>query len=217
VYHARAISRHKREAEKVQSMKSHRIVRSGLLAMIAAIALAAAAGTPSRGGNVMHSTMPAGYDVVVLKPSHTNVSLMGLIECPELEGVQSVSEGTHKKLVSADGDTLKHFPQRFSFRITASLRKILMDGPVAMVDADDEPHQLLLNLKFRIRAYNGLESHEIIPESVEMIGMPADVPYDERVYRIHFNNVDLPITARLVVEILTPQGELLTHFPFSPL
>jgi hypothetical protein len=198
-------------------MKSNRIARSGLLAIIAALGLAAVAGTVSRVGAGMHSTMPAGYDVVVLKPSGANLSLMGLVECPELEGVQSVSKGSSKKLVSAGGDTVRHFPQRFSFRITASLRKMLLDRPVASVDVADEPHQLLLNLKFRIRAYNGLESHEIVPESVEMIGMPADVPYDERVYRINFNNVDLPITARLVVEILTPQGELLTHFPFSPL
>jgi hypothetical protein len=134
-----------------------------------------------------------------------------------LEGAQSASEGTHKRLVSADGDTIRHFPQRFSFRITASLRKMLIDRPVQSVDVSDEPHDLLLNLKFRIRAYNGLEAHEIAAESVEMIGMPADVPYDERVYRINLNNVDLPITARLVVEILTPQGELITHFPFSPL
>jgi hypothetical protein len=142
---------------------------------------------------------------------------MGLVECPDLEGVQSVSEGSHKKLVSADGDTIRHFPRRFSFRITASLRKMLMDRPAVSVNAGDEPRQLLLNLKFRIRAYNGLESHEIVPESVEMIGMPADIPYDERVYRINLNNVDLPITARLVIEIRTPQGELLAHFPFIPL
>jgi hypothetical protein len=45
--------------------------------------------------------------------------------------------------------------------------------------------------------------------------MPADVPYDERVYRINVNRVDLPITARMVVEVRTAQGELLTHFPFS--
>jgi hypothetical protein len=198
-------------------MKSHRIARSGLLAMIAAFALAAVAGTASRVSNAMRSTMPAGYDVVVLKPSGASLSLMGLIECPELEGMQSVSEGTHKKLVSSDGDAISHFPQRFSFRITASLRKIMFDGPVASVDIGDEPQQLLLNLKYRIRAYNGLEEHEIVPESVEMIGMPADVPYDERVYRITLNNVDLPITARLVVEVRTPQGELLTHFCFSPL
>jgi len=185
--------------------------------MIAAFGLAAIAGTAPRGGNGMHPTMPAGYAVMVLKPSGANLSLMGLIECPELEGAQSISEGANKKLVSADGDTIRHFPQRFSFRITASLRKMLLDAPVAAVDVGDDPHELLLNLKFRIRAYNGLETHEIVPESVEMIGMPADVPYDERVYRINLNNVNLPITARLVVEVRTPQGELLTHFPFSPL
>ena len=196
-------------------MKTHRIVRSGALAIIAAFGLAAIAGTAPRGGTGMHPTLPAGYDVLVLKPSGVNLALIGLIECPELEGAQSVLEGTHKKLISADGDTIRHFPKRFSFRITASLRKMLIDQPVASVNVGDEPHQLLLNLKFRIRAYNALESHEIVPESVEMIGMPADVPYDERVYRINLNNVDLPTTARLVVEIRTRRGELLTHFPFS--
>jgi hypothetical protein len=206
-----------REAGKVQGMKSHRIARSGVLAIIAAFGLAAIAGNAPRGGNGLHPNIPAGYDVVVLKPSGANLSLMGLIECPVLEGAQSVSQGSNKKLVSADGDTIRHFPQRFSFRITASLRKMLIDRPVTSVDVSEEPHELLLNLKFRIRAYNGLEAHEIVPESVEMIGMPADVPYDERVYRINVNNVDLPITARLVVEILTPQGGLITHFPFSPL
>jgi hypothetical protein len=196
-------------------MKSHCIARSGVLAIIAAFGLAAIAGNAPRGGNGLHPNMPAGYDVVVLKPSGANLSMMGLIECPELEGAQSVSEGANKKLVSADGDTIRHFPRRFSFRITASLRKMLMDRPVASVDVSDEPQELLLNLKFRIRAYNGLENHEIVPESVEMIGMPAEVPYDERIYRINVNNVDLPITARLVVEVRTPQGEMLTHFPFS--
>jgi hypothetical protein len=196
-------------------MKSHRIARGGLLAIVAAFGLAAIAGNAPRGSNGLHPNMPAGYDVVVLKPSGANLSMMGLIECPELEGAQSVAEGARKKLVSADGDTVRHFPRRFSFRITASLRKMLMDRPVTAVDVTDVPQELLLNLKFRIRAYNGLENHEIIPESVEMIGMPADVPYDERVYRINVNNVDLPITARLVVEVRTPKGELLTHFPFS--
>jgi hypothetical protein len=198
-------------------MTSHRIARSGVLAIVAAFGLAAIAGNAPRGGSGMRPAMPAGYDVVILKPSGANLVLMGLIECPELEGAQSVSEGVNKKLVSADGDTIRHFPQRFSFRITASLRKMLMDRPVASVDVSDEPHELLLNLKFRIRAYSGLENHEIVPESVEMIGMPADVPYDERVYRVNLNNVNLPITGRLVVEVRTPQGELLTHFPFSPL
>ncbi|HEY1528294.1 MAG TPA: hypothetical protein VGH51_18870 [Candidatus Angelobacter sp.] len=199
-------------------MKSHRIALSGLLVAFAGFGLAALAGAQSSvGGSAMHGNTPAGYDVVVLKPSGANLSLMGLIECPELEGAQHVSAGSNRKLVSADGGAIKQFPQRFSFRITASLKKIVLDGPATSANVSDDPRDLLLKLKFRIRAYNGLEVHQIAPESVEMIGVPADVPSDERIYRITLNNVRLPITDRLVVEILTPQGEVLTHFPFSPL
>ena len=163
----------------------------------------------------MHSAMPAGYDVMVLKPSGVNLSLMGLIECPELEGAQHVAEGSKRRLVSANGDTITEFPQHFSFRITASLRKLVIDGPVASVNVPDDPQELLLKLKFRIRAYSGLQSREIVPETIEMIGMPADVPYDERIYRINVNAGSIAITDRLVIEILSPEGERLTHFPFS--
>jgi hypothetical protein len=90
-----------------------------------------------------------------------------------------------------------------------------VEGPNTSVDVADDPQALLLKLKFRIRAYNGLQVREIVPQSVEMIGMPADVPYDERVYRINIDAGNLPITDRLVIEIFSPQGELLTHFPFS--
>jgi len=163
----------------------------------------------------LRSTMPAGYDVMVLKPSKATLSLMGLIECPELEGAQQVAEGTHKRLVSAEGETIKEFPRRFSFRITASLRKIFVEVPGTSIDVADDPQELLLKLKFRIRAYHALEVREVVPQSVELIGMPADVPYDERVYRINIDTGKIPITDRLVVEIFSPQGELLTHFPFS--
>jgi hypothetical protein len=198
-------------------MNARRIALSGFLLIVAGFVLDAAAVIAQKATPGMHSTLPAGYDVVVLKPSKANLSLIGLIECPELEGAQRVAEGSHRKLVSADGDSIKEFPQRFSFRITASLRKVLIDGPATSVDVGDDPQQLLLKLKFRIRAYDGLDVQEIVPQSIEMIGMPADVPYDERVYRINVSVGSLPITDRLVVEIFSPEGELLTHFPFSPL
>jgi hypothetical protein len=188
---------------------------SGLLLIVAGFALAAAAGNAPRHMPGLRSTMPAGYDVMVLKPSKATLSLMGLIECPELEGAQQVAEGTHKRLVSAEGETIKEFPRRFSFRITASLRKIFVEVPGTSIDVADDPQELLLKLKFRIRAYHALEVREVVPQSVELIGMPADVPYDERVYRINIDTGKIPITDRLVVEIFSPQGELLTHFPFS--
>ena len=198
-------------------MNGRGITLSGLVLVVACFALVAAAGNSQKIVPGLRSHIPAGYDVIVLKPSKATLSLIGLIECPELEGAQHVAEGVRKRLVLADGGTIKEFPQRFSFRITASLRKVFIDGPVTSVVINDDPQKLLLNLKFRIRAYDGLEVREIVPQSVEMIGMPADVAYDERVYRINVNAGNLPITDRLVVEIFSPHGELLTHFPFSPL
>lgn len=161
--------------------------------------------------------MPAGYDIVVLKPSGASLSLMGLIECPELEGAQHVSAGTKAKIVSADGERMVKFPHHFNFRITASLRKTILDIPVDSVNVLDDPHDLLLKLRFRVKAYHGLEVREVIADSVELIGMPADVPYDERVYRISVDIGDAAITDRFVIDILTPEGELLAHFPFTVL
>lgn len=196
-------------------MNVRRTTLYGLLLMVAGFALVAAARSTPRQMPGLRSNLPAGYDVMVLKPSKATLSLIGLIECPELEGAQHVAEGSHKRLVSADGETIKEFPQRFSFRITASLRKIFMEGPATSIELAEDPQELLLKLKFRIRAYNGLQVREIAPQSIEMIGMPADVPYDERVYRINISTEKLPITDRLVVEIFSPQGQLLTHFPFT--
>ena len=173
-----------------------RAILSGLLLIVAGFAVAAAARNSPKPVSGMHSNMPAGYAVMVLKPSKATLSLIGLIECPELEGAQHVAEGLHKKLVSADGTAVRQFPQRFSFRITASLRKIFIEGPDSSVDVAGDPQELLLNLKFRIRAYNGLQAREIVPQSIEMIGVPADVPYDERVYRINIDTGNLPITDR---------------------
>ena len=194
-------------------MNAHRIALSGLILIAAGFSFAAK--TTPREQPGMRSTMPAGYEVMILKPSKAILSLIGLIECPELEGAQHVSAGLRKKLVSADGGTVKVFPQRYSFRITASLRKVFLDGPLTSVAVSDDPQELLLNLKFRVRAYSGLQSREIIPQSVEMIGMPADVPYDERIYRINVNTGNAPVTDRLVVEIFSPHGDLLAHFPFT--
>jgi hypothetical protein len=215
VYHGAARSRQMRKPEQGLPFMNAFRHAAVLLPIIAGFGMAAVAGNPWKTGPGLHSAMPAGYEVVVLKPSRATLSLMGLIECPELEGAQHVSQGLSAKLVYANGATIKKFPRLFSFRITASLRKVVLDGPQESVEVAGDPHELLLRLGFRIRVYDGLKAREIAPESVEMIGMPAYVPYDERVYRVKVNVANLPITDRFVIEIMSPQGEVLTHFIFT--
>lgn len=158
---------------------------------------------------------PAGETVLMLKPAGATLSILGLIECPELEGAQRVAEGEHAKMISADGASITKFPQHFSFRVTASLRKIVLSDPEDVVMTTEHPQDFLLKMKFRMRAFNGIHVREIEPESVQMIGVPEDVPYDERIYRISFDVKDLPITDRLILDILSPKGENLTHFTFD--
>ncbi len=165
--------------------------------------------------DVFHTNTPAGYEVIELEPSGSTLSLLGLVECREVEGAQHKADGSHGKVVNADGETLSHFPRHFSFRITASLRRTLLENASYKLVTNEDPQNLLLKLGFRLKMYDGLKMRELTPESVQMIGVPADVPYDERVYRVSFDVGDLPVTNRVVLEVLSPEGERLTRFHFE--
>lgn len=162
-----------------------------------------------------HSATPAGYDVLLLKPGGAVLSFLALIECPDLEGAQQIAEGEHSRIVNTNGKPLAHFPRNFSFRITVSLRKTLLVEPTATFNSSEEPQDLLLKLKFRLKAHHALEVREMQPDDVRMIGVPADIPYDERVYRVSFNVEELPASDRCVLEVLAPNGERLTRFHFD--
>lgn len=166
-------------------------------------------------GVVFHASTPAGYDVVTVKPGGAVLSFLGLIECPALEGAQQIATGVNAGIVDADGAPLRHFPRSFSFRITASLRKTLLVDPTDTVNSMELPEDLLLKLKFRLRAYHGLDVRDIPPESVQMIGVPADITSDERIYRVSFTVDKLPVTDRCVLEVLSPDGERLAKFHFD--
>jgi hypothetical protein len=185
----------------------------------AGILASAMAGAAGRGqletGPGLHSAMPAGYTVVRLQPSGADVAVLGLIECPEVEGARHVSQGLNSKIVTAGGIQLKHFPDHFSFRITVSLRKTLIEGPSDTVMTTDDPEQFLVKLGFKLKVYHGLETYEVAPQSVKMIGVPAEVASDERVFRVSFEIANLPVSDRVVLLVLSPEEEPITHFSFA--
>jgi len=213
VYHAAPGLCHFRLRLEI-SVKALRGFRFRLIGITLVSALWAVGGTPTnpRIGPGLHGAMPAGYRVVTLKPSGATVAVIGLIECPELEGAQQVSQGLAAKIVSAQGVTLQEFPQNLSFRVTATLRKTLIEPPDGEFATTEDPQEFLMKLWFRLKVYDGLEMHEIQPQSVTMIGVPPDIPYDERVYRVTYDVGKLPVTDRLILEVLSPEGEKLMHF-----
>jgi hypothetical protein len=193
------------------------VLYAGLCLLAASLAGAQLAprGATTISGPGLHATTPAGYSVIQLNPSGALVSLLALIECPELEGAQHVSEGLNATIVSAEGVPMEHFPRHFSFRVTASLRKTVLDPPEYTVVTGEEPRQFLLKLGFRLKIYDGLNMREVEPKTVTLIGVPADISYDERVFRLTFDVGELPLSDRLVLEALSPEGERLAHFCFG--
>jgi len=162
-----------------------------------------------------HTITPTGYNIVQLRPSGRTVELLAVVECPEIEGMKQLSEGLNAKVITTQGVPLEHFPRHFSFRVTATLRRLILEPPERIIDSEEAPQQFLLHLQFRLKAYNGLRMDLIEPEAVTLIGVPQDVAYDERVFRIQFDVDDLPVTERVVLEAVSPQGETLSHFPFG--
>lgn len=196
-------------------MKSAKILRIGFLGGAIVLLCAFVAASSWHTTPLFHSSIPAGYDVLRIQPTGAVLSFLGLIECPELEGAQQIAEGTNAKIIDADGKRLIYFPRNFSFRITATLRKTVLAEPTDSFDIPEDPKDLLLQLKFRLKTYHGLATREIQPESVQIIGVPADVPAEERIYRVNFSVDDMPVSDRCVLEVLSPSGERLTRFHFD--
>lgn len=196
-------------------LKALRSVASGLAAF-AIFAGPLTLARPRQESQPTFSTItPAGYEVITLKPSGTIVAVLGLIECPEVEGARHVAEGLQSRIISAAGTPLASFPRRFNFRVTATLRKTILDNPSRSVVTAEDPRQFILHLGFRLKVYNGLEKQELAPQSVEQAGMPDDITYDERVFRVAFDVGERRITDRFVLEVFSPEGELLARFHFE--
>lgn len=196
-------------------MEALRSATARLVILAMLVAPAALSGAPQEGQAEFRAITPAGYEVITLKPSGATLAVLGLIECPEVEGAHSVAEGVRSKVMSAAGAPMTSFPRRFSFRVTATLRKTIQDDPSHSISTGEDPRQFILGLGFRLRVYNGIDRQELAPQSVEQVGMPEDISYDERVYRVSFDVGERPVTSRFVLEVFSPQGERLARFHFE--
>src|SRR5207237_1969727 len=92
-----------------------------------------------------------------------------------------------------------------------SLRSELTDSPWPVAWQADAPG-FLRALRFRLIIHHELTSTTIEPDAIKNIGVPDDVPYDERIYRLNFTLPEVPVTDRLVLETHTSDGALVCKF-----
>ncbi len=197
------------------------VLVGGLLAFLtlaSPIAMHAGSPSPSSRSEVSNDSfqdrIPLGIVSLFARPVRRTLYVMGTARSAAFRGWRPTQGDRWRPVEHADGTPVTQFPRRLSFRVTASA--LLPDMPSVdrdLLDGVSDLNALLISLGFRLKIFHGLDVTAVEPDAIEMIGMPADVPYDERVYRIGFI-LPRPVSIddRLVLEVLDSNGERLCKF-----
>ena len=157
---------------------------------------------------------PLGADAIRLMPANKILGLMVSVESAKLRNARVLNVEGRKVVEGGDGNEIKNYPDDLSFRVTITDTPKNLESLPMTVDTKVGPGELSTNLRFKLHRFSGLESEDFKPEKSEMIGMPANVPYNERIYRVKFKTGEFSIDDRLMLEILAPDGTRIAKFHF---
>ncbi len=163
-----------------------------------------------------HSAVPLGSDSFIINGGKNGIVLMATALTPELEGWRRIGDGRRTYVLTREGSHPHQYPSEVQFRVTASGRTdVTPDADPLKVESELDLNDYLLRLHFRMRVFHGLHVKVVEPSEVRVIGVPADVPYNERIYKVSFRLPRVPVTDRMLLEVLSPEGERLARFHFE--
>jgi hypothetical protein len=200
---------------------SHPLSKILLFAMAAFVVLSglAVSARPSGPGEdqvpdfSFRAPVPLGVEAFQLRPVGRKCFIMASVVNPALDGVHVVRELHGGSVTGPDGTPMPEYPAVLEFRVTASaMNDDLLGFEYENVEGVQNVNKFLLNLRFHLKIYRGLHMTVLRPVNVKLIGVPADQAFDERVYSLAFNTADIPVDARIVLEVLAPTGERLARF-----
>lgn len=149
--------------------------------------------------------VPLGHDAVVLGESKVRVQFSAT--------VLAAREVLDRARWNASGlKQRQKMSGALMLRVTAETRPGYMHSDGYPVDSAADANAFMLGLTFRARVCRGLEHRTVQPRETRQIGMPADVPYDERVFNVIFDLKDVEPDERIMFEVLSPQGERVAKF-----
>ncbi len=190
-------------------------VRKALIGALAFVFCTAAIAAPpaDSAGKELHALLPLGAESFRIGPQRQPFAVLATAEVPSFEGVTLLGDRGKRQLLDRNGQPIRAYPERMAFRVTASGRvKLFTDDPPYNLESPAELESLLRSLTFQLKIFHRLQLSTQEPLSVRMIGVPADVPYDERVYQVQFALPAVPIDDALVLEVLLPDGSRLCKF-----
>ncbi len=161
-----------------------------------------------------HALIPLGAEAYDVQGQDWKgvMTLLASAESPGFEGISRRSVDSRDILFLPDGRRLERYPSKISFRLTASYRSRFAETSPFPIAAEGQQNDYLLNLKFRIVVFDGLRQSIVQPEAVEMIGVPGELSYDERIYRVSVDLAKVPLRDRVVFEVHDANGGRICKF-----
>jgi hypothetical protein len=184
------------------------------LLMVALLAVPAAGSGAAPAEMVLHTLIPLGNVSFTLDGHRNPLHFWATAQSASFEGWRIVGDGRARALLSPNGEAVRYYPRALDFRVTASASgnpALELEHPLPL-QVSSPLDDYLRNLQFRLKIFRGLHARVVQPTAVKMIGMPADVPYDERIFRVSFELPMVPIQDRMVLEVLAPDGERICKF-----
>ncbi|HUQ49784.1 MAG TPA: hypothetical protein VM056_03635 [Terriglobales bacterium] len=185
-----------------------RLVVAGLL-----LALVLTASGQQRQESVFRTITPMGGDTVQLMPAKARLQILASMESKELEGVRQIRDGEDEFLRGPDGSAFKWYPKDLKFRFSIGSSLVAIEKNPIHFETADAVNDFQATLRFQLKIFTGLKSEVLTPVETKMIGMPASVPYDQRIYSVRFQLPnELPARERMRLEVLDRYGNLVTKF-----
>jgi hypothetical protein len=205
-----------RLARTARFLSCHKLLARGAVALLLLMeGLSLQAQTPDSIEQVFQSRIPLGAEALRLGSSGKVLYLLAMAEAEEFAGWHYIRREGRASLTDASGASVQVYPEVIRFRVTASTRKDLLSVVPYPISEPADVNAFLLDLRFQLKLFRGLAQKVILPESTEQIGVPGDVPSEERIYQVTFALPHVPITDRCLLEVYSPGGERLARFPLQ--
>lgn len=158
------------------------------------------------------AVMSLGSDSILLQPAKQRLNMLLTVECPGMEKIVVRGEGPARTASYSDGTPVRFYPQGISFRFTIGARTATDEEAPNEFETNVTADHFQSTLHFRLKVFHGTHTQVYEPTDVSMLGIPADIPYNERIYHFSFKVKDIPVEDRMMLEILDEHGDRVGKF-----
>ena len=158
------------------------------------------------------AVMLLGSDSILLQPANQKLNMLLSVECPDFDRYVVTGQGRERKVADSDGNSIEYYPRELNFRFTIGSHSASDETEPNEFETKIPIDRFQSNLHFRLKVFHGTHVTNYEPSEMKMLGVPADIPYDERIYHFTFKLKNVPVEDRMMLEVLDEEGTRVGKF-----